>query len=46
MSASPDLAITEELVRISQEATDVNVNQDSWESIVKSVGSLSIIVAF
>ena len=37
MNVSPDLAETAERVKIYQEATDVNANQDSWENIVKSV---------
>ena len=38
MNASPDLALMEERVRTYQEATDVNVDRDFWESIAKLVG--------
>ena len=37
MNVSPDLAETAERVKIYQEATDVNANQDSWGNIVRSV---------
>ena len=37
MNAIPDLAVTVELVRIYQEVTDVNANQDTLEDTVKPV---------
>lgn len=37
MNVSRDLAVMEELVRIWQEATDVNVNQDFWANTAKPV---------
>ena len=37
MSVSPDLVVMEELVKICQEATDVNADQDFWENNAKSV---------
>ena len=37
MSVSPDLVLMEELVKICQEATDVNADQDFWGNTVKLV---------
>ena len=35
MNVGQDLALTVERVRICQEATDVDADQDSWASIVR-----------
>lgn len=40
MNVSPDLAVTEELVRICQEVTDANADKDSWENIARLVKEL------